>query len=103
MSSKKMNTFEQAASLDFIYLYTPVCGTCAVAKSYLDIVREIPGTPPITEKDINLAPSLAVEWEIESVPCLVKLKNGIVIEKLYAFEHVAKTYNFIRGDENGSS
>lgn len=103
MSAEQINSLTELEANGFVYFYTPSCGTCAIAKSYLDIVKEIPEVPLILEQDINYAVSYAAEWKIESVPCLVKVKNGNVIEKLYAFEHVAKLYNFIRGDKNGSS
>lgn len=82
-----------------VYFYTPACGTCAIAKSYLNIIKEIPEMPYVAEKDINLVPEAAEKWKIESVPCLILLKNDDMIDKLYAFESVTKVYNFLRGDQ----
>lgn len=81
-----------------VYFYTPMCGTCALAETYLDIAAEMESVPPVLKVDINFSPQTAEKWKIESVPCLVLIDNNRLEKKMYAFENVLKIYNFARGE-----
>ena len=70
------------------YLYTPMCGTCAVASKMLEVLHELRPAFPIGKADLNYVQQIAVDFEIESVPCLLIQKDGIVTEKIYAFRSV---------------
>ncbi len=81
---------------NIIYLYTPLCGTCQVAKKMLSVVNELLPTTDIGICDLNYIPEFAREWEIESVPCLLITENDIVKEKIYAFQSVEYLYNKLK-------
>ncbi|PTL40275.1 thioredoxin family protein [Alkalicoccus saliphilus] len=81
-----------------VYFHTPMCGTCALAETYLDIASEMDSVPPLLKVDINFSPQTAEKWKIESVPCLVLIDNNRLEQKMYAFENVLKIYNFARGE-----
>lgn len=70
------------------YLYTPLCGTCAVASKMMQVVTAMKQTTPIGKADLNYLEDLAIDYKIESVPCLLIAENGIVKEKIYAFHSV---------------
>ncbi|KXH79251.1 thioredoxin family protein [Sporosarcina sp. HYO08] len=70
------------------YLYTPICGTCAVASKMMEVVQAMRPNLPIGKADINYEQELAIDYEIESVPCLLIQKNGIIRHKVYAFQSV---------------
>lgn len=70
------------------YLYTPICGTCAVASKMMEVVQAMRPNLPIGKADINYEQELAMDFEIESVPCLLIQKNGIIRQKIYAFQSV---------------
>jgi thioredoxin 1 len=70
------------------YLYTPMCGTCAVASKMMEVISVMKPDMPIGKADLNYVQDLALEYEIESVPCLLIQKNGIVQHKIYAFQSV---------------
>ena len=72
----------------FLYLYTPLCGTCMVASKMLTILHTMKPELNIEKLDLNYAPELAKKYEIESVPCLVILADGELKEKVYRFESV---------------
>lgn len=82
--------------LTFIFFYTPMCGTCHLAKRFLKIVEKMDGIPSIYEVDANYFRRLTNEWEITSVPSFVVTKGDKQIETLYAFESVTKVYEYIR-------
>ncbi|MCF2647006.1 thioredoxin family protein [Niallia sp. Sow4_A1] len=76
------------APLVCLYLYTPLCGTCMVASKMLTILHTMKPDLHLGKMDLNYAPELAVEYEVESVPCLVIVEEGLLKEKLYRFESV---------------
>ncbi|HEU5139453.1 MAG TPA: thioredoxin family protein, partial [Bacillales bacterium] len=51
---------------------------------------------PALSCNINFAPNLAKEWEIESVPCLIFFRHGAVEGKVYAFHSVSFLYDFLK-------
>ncbi len=70
------------------YLYTPMCGTCAVASKMMEVISTMKPELPIGKADLNYVQDIAVDYEIESVPCLLIQKDGIVQHKIYAFQSV---------------
>ncbi|WP_455662240.1 thioredoxin family protein [Pradoshia sp.] len=71
-----------------IYAYTPLCGTCQVAGKMLDVAEEMIRDVEIERIDLNYAKGIAEEYQIESVPCLILLKEGKPVDKIYAFQSV---------------
>jgi thioredoxin-like negative regulator of GroEL len=70
-----------------VYFYTPLCGTCQVASKMLKVAAEL--IPfEIGMMNLNYHPELAVNLGVESVPCLLLVKDGIEIDKIYAFHSV---------------
>ncbi|MDQ0255243.1 thiol-disulfide isomerase/thioredoxin [Evansella vedderi] len=78
-----------------LYFYTPMCGTCKMAKGFLEILENIEQTPPIYKLDINLFKEYGELWKIKSVPCLIYYEKKMPLNKLYAFESITNTYEFI--------
>ncbi|MET3697447.1 thioredoxin [Bacillus oleivorans] len=79
-----------------LFLYTPMCGTCHISEKMLNVVEELEQNLPLGKTDINFIPEFAKEAEIESVPCLLFLKNGVIEQKLYAFQNVPHLYENIK-------
>lgn len=80
------------AELAAFYLYTPFCGTCQVAGKMLDVVTELTKDIPIGKANLNYMEDVAVDYEVESVPCLLISENGQIREKIYAFQSVPNLY-----------
>ena len=72
----------------WLYLYTPMCGTCQVASKMITVVDELLPSVTIGKSDLNYLPQKALEWQIESVPCLMHVKDGTAAKKYYAFHSV---------------
>jgi thioredoxin-like negative regulator of GroEL len=79
-----------------VYLYTPICGTCQLAGRMLEIVKELFLHIKFCKTDINYMPERAIEWNIESVPCLLIFRNGKLEKKIYAFHSVPYLYETIK-------
>ena len=83
-------TFEHAGCA--VFLYTPLCGTCMAARKMLDVLYAMDNQLPLYTCNMNLAPELAKAWMIESIPCIVVLKQGRMVEKIYAMGSVPALY-----------
>lgn len=75
-----------------LYLYTPMCGTCKLAGRMLDITAAAVSNYRIGKADLNFVESLAEDYQIESVPCLLIWKNGELVDKTYKFESVSNLF-----------
>ncbi|GKV56963.1 thiol reductase thioredoxin [Sporosarcina sp. NCCP-2222] len=81
---EKRSHFPDAA----FYLYTPLCGTCAVASKMMEVIAELKPDLPLGKADLNYVESIAIDFEIESVPCLLIQRDGELAHKIYAFQSV---------------
>ena len=81
-----------------LYLYTPMCGTCAVATKMLTVVEVLLPQLPIGKANLNYIEELAHEYEIESVPCLLVGREGNVTQKVYAFQSVLNLYEILKNN-----
>ncbi|MBP2240415.1 thioredoxin-like negative regulator of GroEL [Cytobacillus eiseniae] len=78
----------QAEEISYLYLFTPLCGTCQVAGKMLSVITALTPDMHIGKADLNYMPDIAEKWGVESVPCLLIFKKGNLEEKLYAFHSV---------------
>lgn len=78
-----------------IYFYTPMCGTCQLASKMVEVVNAAIPTIQITKCNLNYFPTVAIEHEIESVPCLTIWRDGQIVEKIYAFKSVPYLYDIV--------
>nr|WP_174614186.1 thioredoxin family protein [Virgibacillus ihumii] len=78
-----------------LYIYTPFCGTCSLAKSMLDKIESVHGEHIFYEMNASLNPDLMQEYKVESVPCLLIKDRDEVKEKVYAFRSIPNIYNYL--------
>jgi thioredoxin 1 len=98
IDEKQLRSILAAASTEVsLFIHTPLCGTCKVARRMLEIaLQTLPHKTVVYVCDLNLMPRLAEEWQIESVPCLLRWSHGKVIRKTYAFQSVDHVWNWLR-------
>lgn len=82
-----LSSFLESKSTGLVYFYTPLCGTCQLASKMLLIVEELVDIES-GKMNLNFYPDLAVDFAVESVPCLLIVQNGDVKETIYAFHSV---------------
>lgn len=75
-----------------LYAYTPMCGTCQLAKKMLTVVEVALPHLEIGMLNVNYAPHFAREYQIESVPCLLIFEKNQLVKKIYAFQSVEYLY-----------
>ncbi|WP_339228681.1 thioredoxin family protein [Oceanobacillus sp. FSL K6-2867] len=78
-----------------LYIYTPFCGTCTVARSMLDKIESVHGLDIFFEMNASLYPDFMQENKIESVPCLLIKEGNEVKEKIYAFQSIGNLYSYL--------
>ncbi|GKU80461.1 thioredoxin family protein [Paenibacillus sp. L3-i20] len=79
-----------------ILFTTPMCGTCKIAERMLEITEVAGVSYPIFKTNINFTPRLREQWRISSVPCLIVLRNGKVINQENAIHSVDYLYKLLK-------
>ncbi|WP_347862459.1 thioredoxin family protein [Salimicrobium sp. PL1-032A] len=83
----------------YVFIYSPFCGTCHLAREMLDIIEKMDGKDIFYEMNASLFPEFMQEYQVSSVPCLLIWKDGGIEEKVYAFESVTKIFNLMKEKE----
>ncbi|WP_077327886.1 thioredoxin family protein [Virgibacillus siamensis] len=78
-----------------LYIYTPFCGTCSLAKSMLNKIESVHGEDIFYDMNASLNPDFMQENKVESVPCLLIKENNEVKEKVYAFRSIPNIYRYL--------
>lgn len=78
-----------------LYIYTPFCGTCALAKSMLDKIESVHKQDIFYDMNASLHPEFMQDNQIESVPCLLIKDGNEIKEKIYAFKSIANIYSYL--------
>ena len=79
-----------------VFFYTPLCGTCQMAKKMLSVVTELLPQVEVGMCNLNYMPEKAVNWSIESVPCLLIIQNRAIINRIYAFRSVVYVHEMLK-------
>nr|WP_285874284.1 thioredoxin family protein [Halalkalibacter oceani] len=82
--------------LTIVFVHTPLCGTCKLARNMLELVEESLHGLPLVSININEAPWFAQEWKIESVPCLLVFQKGLGVERVYAFRSLPYLHTLLK-------
>ncbi|WP_112181763.1 MULTISPECIES: thioredoxin family protein [Paraliobacillus] len=81
-----------------IFIYTPFCGTCHLARRILEEIEEASnGAVIFYELNAGLFPEVMQQERIESVPCLLMTNNGEP-SKIYSFESLGKLNNLLHSN-----
>jgi thioredoxin-like negative regulator of GroEL len=91
----EVSSFLNSHSSGLIYFYTPLCGTCQVASRMLHVIENMVNIK-MAKMNLNFYPELAEKFQIESVPCLLVVRDGEILETIYAFNSVPFLYEKIK-------
>ncbi|MFC2947181.1 thioredoxin family protein [Virgibacillus sediminis] len=78
-----------------VYIYTPFCGTCQLARSMLEKIEQVHKQDIFFEMNASLHPEFMQEKQIESVPCLLVKEKGEYVEKVYTFHSIPNIYSYL--------
>lgn len=79
-----------------ILVYTPLCGTCHLARRMLEIVMTLLPDFRLVQTNIYSIPQYTRTWQIESVPCLLLIRDGMIVRKVYAMRSVDYLYSILK-------
>ncbi|WP_080875161.1 thioredoxin family protein [Oceanobacillus timonensis] len=92
---KHFNEAEMNHHRLILYIYTPFCGTCSVARAMLENVERLHEEDIFTEMNASMHPDFMQNHKIESVPCLAFVEDGKIVEKVYTFQSTANIYQYL--------
>lgn len=82
-----------------VFMHTPFCGTCKVARRMLEVTEHMLPEGIIAEADVNMLPKVVEQYKIRSVPALL-ITDAQRIRKpevVYSMGSVADLLAQIRG------
>lgn len=71
--------------ISIFYCYTPLCGTCNLARSMLEEWNKSNSNITIYSVNINFSRTLPLKWQIKSVPYVAIFLNGVKVHEFYRF------------------
>lgn len=81
---------------DFLlFIYSPFCGTCHVARSFLETIEQTHKETIFFEMNASLYPEFMQKYKIESVPCLLIQSEDKIKEKIYTFYSIPNIYQYL--------
>ncbi|WP_080839589.1 thioredoxin family protein [Cohnella massiliensis] len=87
----------EAAEAPFaLFVHTPLCGTCSVARRMLGVACEVLPGLPIAAANLNVMPELAERFRIQSVPCLLLWERKGEVRNAYRFGSVQELVELLR-------
>ncbi len=75
-------------NIKIYFCYTPLCGTCKLAKKMLESWNEKHQETTIYSINLNINRKLAMDWKIKSVPYIAIFVNGMKAHEFYAFHSI---------------
>ncbi len=76
-----------------LFIHTPFCGTCHVARTFLTKIENTLHHEFFYEMNGSFYASYLQKNKISSVPCLLISVNGNIEKKIYAFHSTAHILN----------
>lgn len=84
-----------------LFVHTPLCGTCALARKMLAVVEAMRPELKIAAANLNWMPGLAQAFRIESVPCLLVREADGSWSRTYRFGSVVELADRLARAGNG--
>ena len=82
--------------LAIVDFFATWCGPCKMLTPIIDkLAEEFDGKVKIAKVDIDESPELAQEYKVMSVPTVIFVKNGEVVETLVGVQNRAKLVELI--------
>ena len=89
----EIKEYEGLAIVDFFATW---CGPCKMLTPIIDkLAEQFDGKVKIVKVDIDESPELAQEYKVMSVPTVIFLENGEVLETLIGVQNNAKLVELI--------
>lgn len=96
---KRLLERDNRAEPVIVYLYTPLCGTCAAARKMLDVAKLLLPEEILLQGDVNFLPEIVRRYQIRSVPALLAVtgRPQEPFRVLYRMGSVQEILKFVKG------
>ncbi len=88
INQEQVHFLTQKKDYHIVFVNSPFCGTCKVARRMLEYIEGILKRETFYELNATLAPDWVQKQEVTSVPCLMVFKKGQLVDRLYTFHSV---------------
>jgi len=78
-----------------LFIYTPFCGTCNVARQFLEHIEDTLQEQIFYEMNAMYEEDFMQTYKVKSVPTLFIYRDGEVKEKIYTFYSVQNIYSYL--------
>lgn len=78
-----------------LYIYTPFCGTCHVARQFLEMIEDTLQEQVFYEMNAMYEADFMQRYKVKNVPCLFIYRDGKVKEKIYTFYSIQNIYSYL--------
>lgn len=78
-----------------LYIYTPFCGTCHVARQFLEMIEDTLQREIFYEMNAMYEETFMQTYKVENVPCLLIFRDGEIKEKIYTFYSIQNIYSYL--------
>ncbi|UOQ85294.1 thioredoxin family protein [Gracilibacillus salinarum] len=75
-----------------MFVHTPFCATCQLAEKMITVMEQTDPSIAYYRLNASFFPTFMEFNKIHSVPALLLIRDGQVIDQLYAFESVTKLH-----------
>ncbi|MBB6449084.1 thioredoxin-like negative regulator of GroEL [Geomicrobium halophilum] len=78
-----------------LFISSPFCQTCALAEQMVEQAREIEAKTTIYKINLQLAPEIATEYKVQSVPMLLLFYGHQLVARLSPLKHTGHILHFL--------
>src|SRR5699024_474572 len=79
----------------FMFIHTPFCGTCRMARQMLTKMEPVQQKHLFHEMNASLFPEFMQEAKVERVPSPFITQDGVITEKVYTFHSIPNIYHYL--------
>jgi hypothetical protein len=98
-----LGTHSYTQSTFAVFAYSPLCGTCTLARRMIELALQIDEQICIVKNNMLYSPQLTQKWQIKSIPAIIIVEKQQVIHIRYHMQSVDELLIYLRKYTKGIS